>query len=392
VTVGAGAVGTPSITTTGDTNTGIFFPAADTIAFAEGGAEAMRIDSSGNLGIGVTPSAWNTNSRVLQIGVNGYMGLENYLGNSANVWANLFRTSPSVYNYLTTAAATLYSQSAGQHTWYNAPSGTAGNSATLTQAMTLDNSGNLGIGTTTIAAGYGGGNGSVTLQNAKSLAFNNASNAWSTTTTGAAILYFTDNNLYIDAKDSTANIIFRVNGATERMRIDSSGNVLIGVTSANANGGVLQLKSGITFPATQVAATDANTLDDYEEGTWTPTIEFGGASVGLTYASQLGRYTKIGNQVTVWFDVRLSAKGSSTGNVTIPGLPFVINSNSRATGIGDPIDAMTGLVAGGAIILQAAATTSFIYLFQQTTTARGLMGSSNFNNTSAISGSITYFV
>jgi len=54
LTVTAGAVGTPAITTAGDTNTGIFFPAADTIAFAEGGAEAARIDSSGNLGIGVT--------------------------------------------------------------------------------------------------------------------------------------------------------------------------------------------------------------------------------------------------------------------------------------------------------------------------------------------------
>lgn len=56
-TFSAGTAAAPAITTTGDTNTGIFFPAADTIAFSEGGAEAMRIDSSGNLGIGATAPA-----------------------------------------------------------------------------------------------------------------------------------------------------------------------------------------------------------------------------------------------------------------------------------------------------------------------------------------------
>lgn len=59
-TVQAGSAAAPAITTSGDTNTGIFFPAADTIAFAEGGAESMRIDSSGNLLVGTTSGSWNT--------------------------------------------------------------------------------------------------------------------------------------------------------------------------------------------------------------------------------------------------------------------------------------------------------------------------------------------
>jgi hypothetical protein len=111
-----------------------------------------------------------------------------------------------------------------------------------------------------------------------------------------------------------------------------NGNIQF-ITNSNAtprltitNGGILQISSGITFPATAVAATDANTLDDYEEGTFTPTLTFGGGSTGIAYLYQLGQYTKVGNLVTVTIRLALTSKGSSTGNALIESLPFTVSS------------------------------------------------------------------
>ncbi len=80
--------------------------------------------------------------------------------------------------------------------------------------------------------------------------------------------------------------------------------------------------SGITFPATQSASTDANTLDDYEEGTWTPVLSFSGSGTGITYSNQIGNYTKIGNVVRIFLSIQLSNKGSSSGTAVISGCPF----------------------------------------------------------------------
>lgn len=80
----------------------------------------------------------------------------------------------------------------------------------------------------------------------------------------------------------------------------------------------------LSFPATQNDSTNVNTLDDYEEGTWTPALTFGGGATGLTYSSRTGVYTKIGNLVFAALNIALSAKGSSTGVAIISGLPFTV--------------------------------------------------------------------
>jgi len=111
----------------------------------------------------------------------------------------------------------------------------------------------------------------------------------------------------------------------ERARITSGGNLLVGTTTENASGGVIQVSNGITFPATQSASTDANTLDDYEEGAWTPVLTFvTPGDLSVTYSTQVGRYTKIGNQVTVVCSIATSAFTHTTasGNLNITGLPF----------------------------------------------------------------------
>jgi hypothetical protein len=141
-----GSASAPAITNTGDTNTGIFFPAADTIAFATNGTEDARFDSAGNFGLGVTPSAWSV-LRGFDIGTSS---------NSAAIASNpegLYLTQNSFFNgtswiYKANGLAARYQQVAGVQSWWTAPTGTAGNAITFTQAMTLDASGNLLVGTT----------------------------------------------------------------------------------------------------------------------------------------------------------------------------------------------------------------------------------------------------
>ena len=115
----------------------------------------------------------------------------------------------------------------------------------------------------------------------------------------------------------------------ERMRIPAAGGVQAITTISVGNATPAASGAGITFPATQSASTDANTLDDYEEGTWTPTIT-GSTSAGTaTYATRVGRYTKIGNIVQYECYISYSS-GTGTGDLRVTGLPFTSSSSYYA--------------------------------------------------------------
>ena len=108
----------------------------------------MRLDSSGNLGLGVTPSAWWSSAKAIDISsVTSLSGGSNFM----NLMTNGYINTSGGYTYKTSTYATVYEQTAGKHIFYTAPSGTAGNAISFTQAMTLDASGNLGIGTSSPA-------------------------------------------------------------------------------------------------------------------------------------------------------------------------------------------------------------------------------------------------
>jgi hypothetical protein len=125
-----------NVTLTGGTANGVAYLNGSKVLTT---GSALVFDGT-NLGLGVTPSAWDSTYKAIQVGARSMFS---GIGSEANMANNAYYNSG--YKYVATSAAGLYTIDANVHKWYNAASGTAGNAITFTQAMTLDASGNLGI-------------------------------------------------------------------------------------------------------------------------------------------------------------------------------------------------------------------------------------------------------
>ena len=214
-----------------------------------GGTDVLILDSSGNLGLGVTPSAWGTWSSILQGNAYALTGY-NATGNvQATLWCNSYANSGGTNTYYSNGFASRYTQGFGAHQWFTAASGTAGNAISFTQAMTLDASGYLNIGNTSNAGAP------LQVQVSRTSSTNAVALILSDLVTGIqtngvykAIRSISNNGASIseirfletDGTNNNTGIAFATATSAascpERARIDYSGNLLVGGTTSPAAG------------------------------------------------------------------------------------------------------------------------------------------------------------
>jgi hypothetical protein len=334
-TVQAGTVSAPAITTTGDTNTGIFFPAADTIAFAEGGVESMRITSAGNVGIG-TSSPADTEGYGRFVDLNGSGGGAYYARTNGSATNYTLFGNFGADGYVNNrGAGVLYFSNNGSERMRITSAGLVGiGTSSPSQRLSVngniqvtDGATNFQMGVDNFATGYGMGttsntplifaaNGSERMRiNASGqvgigtsptqvLDVSSSDSRFNLTSTGSGqtvgisikggagggdLFNFIESlasagtqQWYVGGGGTANTLTFRTNGANERMRIDSSGNVGIGTSSysdrfivmggARANTGII---SSIQAGASSNAASKLHFSD-----TWSWNWTIGGVSSG----------------------------------------------------------------------------------------------------------------
>lgn len=310
-----------------------------------------------NLGVGTAPnSGWQTGRNAFQLGT---AALDTISAGQIVVRANNYYNGTND-KYISNGYATAYEQSGGTHRWYIAGSGTAGNNVSFTQSMMLDTSGNLGVGSTSPTALFT----LVAANNFPFIHWNNSSN-----TTIAFAGWHGGSGGGDDFRigtSSTKPITFHTN-TTERARFNSGAAILClsgGNTSATG--------TGIAFPSSYNASSDVNTLDDYEEGDWTPRLTGTSGGNYTPAASNSGRYIKIGKMVWATATLQWSAVVTGyTGNLSVSGLPFT-STGTRAIGsMGAVLNGLSFTAGYGEWVYLVDPGVTYVYIIQNSTTGAG---------------------
>jgi len=396
--------------------------AAASVSLSGATANALILDASGNMGMRVAPSAWA--GPALQIGGVGIASRGSGSPSLGQFSVNQYWDGAS-HRYIASSFATIYTQNEGVHNWGTAPSGTAGANISFTTAMTLNSNGNVVIGSTVadplslardrnLAIVTTGTSGALTIVGGQNARIDFGVGA--TRTAGV----YSDTTNFTEIFTSTAlPLVFSTN-STQRARISSSGDfTLNGVAGFNvlgfepataiASGGVNFISAinttnlafrtasterarfnttgafvfaggtttadgiGITFPATQSASSNANTLDDYEEGNWTPNLTGSGGGTYTMGGINSGRYVKIGKLIFVSATLQWSAVSAGySGNLIVNGLPYQSNGTQRAAGIVGAVSSGLAFTAGyGEWHIVVDPNQFFFYIIQSATSGSG---------------------
>jgi hypothetical protein len=309
---GDGTTTNPSIAI-GSTSVGFSYIGGSQLSFITSSSEKMRLDSSGNLGLGVTPSAW-AGAKALQVsGVGAFYADGISYNYTAGVAMNAYQTGASTWAYRVSQPASRYEQVNGLHVWHTAASGTAGNAITFTQAMTLDASGNLLVGATSSTYSTSG-RGVIEINGSSNSLF-----ALKRAGAGSAYLLASSGEFQVNNTEATP-MTFYVNGS-ERARIDSSGNLLVGTTTAQT--GVASDAVGITL--------------------------YGSTSLGTGVFTRNGIPLYVNNKNASGALIQFYCNGNNIGTISSDGTNTAYNTSSDYR-LKNTIAPMTGALAKVALL------------------------------------------